>query len=900
MKRKMSTILSFVLLLTLLLSQSVSAQELTLNETNTYKPMTDGRSEIRDGKLYVPGGGEVNYCSKKSFEGDFTVEMRASVDVQAVGIKLGANKQAQDPLWCLSAVAPYGVRIHQANNWANPNHIPLDEVKLGQMVTLRIEIKGSQVTTYLNDKKIDICQMQPQFTSGHLGLRFAQIEQGEIDYIRVTQNDETIWEDDFEYMDGDKWTFPLPQRWNEEIMTPVWQGNTMYRESVWVVANADGSIDDIPLLYPADRILSVQNSRQNKTYTEGADYTLADGKLRIPAGSSVPITTYSTYYGSGSPWPSSDGGYIYYPGEDANGTDQQICITYEHSGSWNGTIPENKSDQLPKFTEKLKNGGQVTIVYNGDSITAGANSSGLANVEPFMSRYSGLVTGALIHEYPNAEISEINTAVGGMDAVWGLANVETNINAYHPDLVLIAFGMNDAGRPRTVEQYSSDIKGMMDAVKAKNPDCEFVLVTTSMPNPKGSTIQGNHAAYGPALKAMEGEGVVVADMTTMHKDLMAKKDYRHMTGNNVNHPNDFLQRVYAQVVFETISGYQVRTDKTQLEEIIVEAKKVIGDGTTDRLSEEDKQLFMDAYNKALDIYENSNDQDEVDDILHTLTAQVETIGERLQYAVKYIAEAVGSIVGKAEQKIISRGSTESVTAKPDSGFVFVKWDDGNTSATRFDTNISEDHTFSAIFNKVPDQNQPQEPEPVVTVDQVNGVRASNNKTNSLKLSWDKVSGAAGYEVQSYNAKTRQWSDVTTVTTNSYTVKKLTAATSYSYRIRAYKNSGKTIVLGDYSASFKTATAPSKSKLTAKTLKKNQVRLTWKKIKGASGYEVQMKKGAGSYKKIKTISNGKTVKYLRKNLKKGTYRFRVRGYVKAGSKKIYGSYSNSRIIKIKKS
>ena len=53
---------------------------------------------------------------------------------------------------------------------------------------------------------------------------------------------------------------------------------------------------------------------------------------------------------------------------------------------------------------------------------------------------------------------------------------------------------------------------------------------------------------------MEKAGVVVADMTTFHEALLAQKRYCDMTGNNVNHPNDFLARAYAQVLFQTVVG----------------------------------------------------------------------------------------------------------------------------------------------------------------------------------------------------------------------------------------------------------------------------------------------------------------------------------------------------------
>jgi hypothetical protein len=37
-------------------------------------------------------------------------------------------------------------------------------------------------------------------------------------------------------------------------------------------------------------------------------------------------------------------------------------------------------------------------------------------------------------------------------------------------------------------------------------------------------------------------------MSSVHRHLLARKEYYHMTGNNINHPNDFLARVYGMVL----------------------------------------------------------------------------------------------------------------------------------------------------------------------------------------------------------------------------------------------------------------------------------------------------------------------------------------------------------------
>ena len=47
---------------------------------------------------------------------------------------------------------------------------------------------------------------------------------------------------------------------------------------------------------------------------------------------------------------------------------------------------------------------------------------------------------------------------------------------------------------------------------------------------------------------VDGDCAALVPMTSMHSALMEKKRFYDMTGNNINHPCDFLARVYAQVI----------------------------------------------------------------------------------------------------------------------------------------------------------------------------------------------------------------------------------------------------------------------------------------------------------------------------------------------------------------
>jgi len=123
-----------------------------------------------------------------------------------------------------------------------------------------------------------------------------------------------------------------------------------------------------------------------------------------------------------------------------------------------------------------------------------------------------------------------------------------------PDLVIIAFGMNDGTNKISPEQYAANISAMIEKVEAANTAAELILVAPMLANPD-TYFAGNQAEYAAALQsiaATRAGTIAVADLTAVHQQLLRYKNYADLTGNNVNHPNDFLIRCYAQVLLTTI------------------------------------------------------------------------------------------------------------------------------------------------------------------------------------------------------------------------------------------------------------------------------------------------------------------------------------------------------------
>ena len=171
-------------------------------------------------------------------------------------------------------------------------------------------------------------------------------------------------------------------------------------------------------------------------------------------------------------------------------------------------------------------------------------------------------------------------------------------------------------------------------------------------------------------------------------------------------------------------------------------------------------------------------------------------------------------------------------------------------------------------------------------------------TNSIKLTWSKVKGAAGYRVYSYNPETGKYTTLKTLSGTSYAVTNLKSGTDYTYSVRAYGKIKNETVWGNYST-VDTATVPAKVKLSSATLSDaGKVTLKWGKTT-ATGYEIYMATGTGQYKKIKTVTKNSTVTYSKASLAKGnTYSFIVRAYKTVGDSKLYGDYSNVKSVSIK--
>ncbi len=363
----------------------------------------------------------------------------------------------------------------------------------------------------------------------------------------------------------------------DKFIYPIWKEDISYAEATFVRENENGIIEPLQLLYPIDEIISVRSYDLKTLYEEGKDYKLTkDGKIEIVEGGRIPFLAFKDYIFDEGGVSLAEGtpiNYAEHPGKKlvygeicmpSGGISQWVlAVTYKHSAKSVVNVPASKKENFASIINKLTAGESINVVSIGDSITEGWSSTKLKGKRaPFCPPYNELFVNYLEAKFPKAKINFFNQGVSG--TCTDKANTD-NIIAENPDLLMIAYGMND-GCGRAPEIYVNDIANIIKKVAAACPDVTVLVVGTCLPNKDmswgvgGPSILKYHTDYPAALKEAEktwraeGYNVSYADVTTANVEMFQRKAYQDVSGSNSNHPNDYMHRVYAQVIIQTVLG----------------------------------------------------------------------------------------------------------------------------------------------------------------------------------------------------------------------------------------------------------------------------------------------------------------------------------------------------------
>lgn len=346
---------------------------------------------------------------------------------------------------------------------------------------------------------------------------------------------------------------PAQWQYDPALLEPFWQSDTMRGESILFVKTSEAKEATGELLFPVTKLLVVRNSTGDVTYEEGRDYRWEPGSrtIVIPAGSRIVVKSpddlrrpaksqkYELTHRDGN-------GEIYF-GSKLEYHGMQTCFTYTHEPDlWKVSPPMFEEAKLPRTIQSLRNKQPVSILVLGDSIASGCNASGWAGEPPHQPPFTGLVEKHLAAAY-QTEVSVKNLSISGKDTSWALTVID-DIVAAKPNIVILAFGMNDAAG-RSAKDYQDYLRGTIEKVREQRPETEFVLIASMLGNKDWARLkQELFPQYRDALAELCQPGIALADLTSQWMAFLEIKQDRDLTGNGVNHPNDFGHRVYAQVI----------------------------------------------------------------------------------------------------------------------------------------------------------------------------------------------------------------------------------------------------------------------------------------------------------------------------------------------------------------
>ncbi|MBX3741474.1 MAG: hypothetical protein KF712_10815 [Akkermansiaceae bacterium] len=217
---------------------------------------------------------------------------------------------------------------------------------------------------------------------------------------------------------------------------------------------------------------------------------------------------------------------------------------------------------IAKSTAKLKGGEPFRIAFMGDSVTLGAEATAWTLnlwTEKNLTYASRVVTG-LRKVFPSAKIEPIQAVQGGTTSKVAPQFFDEKVAPQKPDLLLIAFGLNDAnstigGKPRvSVEEYKEGLRGVIG--KARATGTEVMLVTPMQPGPfLKSGIATRIVDYRDAMLALaKEEKVACADVYAdwMHQADQGIPPFSQLH-NWINHPGNHGHGVYADTILRFFS-----------------------------------------------------------------------------------------------------------------------------------------------------------------------------------------------------------------------------------------------------------------------------------------------------------------------------------------------------------
>ena len=228
-----------------------------------------------------------------------------------------------------------------------------------------------------------------------------------------------------------------------------------------------------------------------------------------------------------------------------------------------------------KHKDRLAN-ASATAVFLGDSVTHGCfelsvKSDGtFVDVFDWKESYSNKFNQLMRLMFPDAQLNVINSGISGDHALSGAARLERDVLSFHPDLVVVCFGLNDSTRgSEQIKLYTDSLADIFARVRASGADCIY-MTPNAMCTVEDKRAQGNAKNAAEICSRIMNEGtldryiaegkevakkagVPVCDCYAIWKKMYeAGADSSDLLANYINHPVREMHWLFAHELFKTV------------------------------------------------------------------------------------------------------------------------------------------------------------------------------------------------------------------------------------------------------------------------------------------------------------------------------------------------------------
>lgn len=210
----------------------------------------------------------------------------------------------------------------------------------------------------------------------------------------------------------------------------------------------------------------------------------------------------------------------------------------------------------------------INIVAYGDSVTQGVMQYRLLAPGD---TYHRLLQQELEAFFPTTSFNMINAGIAGESATQALPRLERDVLSHRPDLVIIAFGLNDAvGGLQGEAAFAASLTSMVQSIQVRT-DASLILMTPPfMATARSINIHPEHdgvadviihaqtsgqlARYAALIRSLAmNMGIALADV---HKEWQRLSEHRVDTNlwliNGLNHPNRAGHQLAKTLLFHKI------------------------------------------------------------------------------------------------------------------------------------------------------------------------------------------------------------------------------------------------------------------------------------------------------------------------------------------------------------